>query len=114
MREGRFIPNPCDHIMFDHLRYRSVRVEPRGPAGNQAEKILMLNDDESVNYRELILGLIALVEEKKRQLEQTMRRIDGLLRSSTGKEDQLRNKKRETETAYTTILQHLSMLGAVD
>jgi hypothetical protein len=74
----------------------------------------MLNDDESVNYRELILGLIGLAEEKKRQLEQTMRRIDGLLRSSTDNEDQLRNKKRETETAYTTILQHLSMPGATE
>jgi len=100
--------------MFDHLRYRSVRVEPRGPAENQAEKILMLNDDESVNYRELILGLIALAEQKKHQLEQTMRRIDELLRSATGNEEQLRNNKRETETAYKTILQHLSMLGAAE
>jgi len=100
--------------MFDHLRYRSVRVEPRGPAGNQAEKILMLNDDESINYRELILGLIALAEQKKHQLEQTMRRIDELLRSATGNEEHLRNNKRETETAYKTILQHLSMLGAAE
>lgn len=54
--------------MFDHVRYRSVRIEPRGPAGNQGEKILMLNDDESVNYRELILGLIELAEEKNASL----------------------------------------------
>ncbi len=111
MRANRFIPNPCDHIMFDHLRYRFAHVEPRGPAGDQAEKILMLNDVESINYRELILGLIELAEDKKRRLEQTIRGIDKLLRSRTGDEEQLKNEKRETETAYKTILQHLSMLG---
>lgn len=97
--------------MFDHLRYRFAHVEPRGPAGDQAEKILMLNDTESINYRELILGLIELAEDKKRRLEQTIRGIDKLLRSRTSDEEQLKNEKRETETAYKTILQHLSMLG---
>jgi len=100
--------------MFEHLRYHSARVEPRGPAGDQAEKILMLNDEESVNYREFILGLIELADEKKRRLEQTIRRIDELLESGTGNEEQLSNAKREAETAYETILSHLSILGATE
>src|SRR5262249_19354003 len=57
---GEFIPNPCDHVMFDHLRFQSSRIITRSLAGKRAEKTLMLNDDESVRYRELILDMIAL------------------------------------------------------
>ena len=97
--------------MFEHLRYHSARVEPRGPAGDLAEKILILNDSDSVNYRELILGFIKLAEDKKRQLEQSIRKIEEVLRSGTGDEELLRNKKLETETDYKKMVQYLSMLG---
>jgi HNH endonuclease len=68
----QFIPNPCDHVMFDHLRYRSTRVEARSPAGELAERVLMLNDEHSVEYRELVLGVIAALEEKKRRVQETL------------------------------------------
>ena len=69
---GRFIPNPCDHVMFQHLRYRGPRVEPHSPAGHEADKRLMFNDDESVQYREFVLGVIAMSEDKKRVLAETL------------------------------------------
>jgi hypothetical protein len=61
--------------MFEHLRYRSARVETRSPAGELAERVLMLNDERSVEYREFVLGVIAVLEEKKRRVQETRRRI---------------------------------------
>jgi hypothetical protein len=62
--------------MFEHLRYRSARVETRSPAGELAERVLILNDERSVEYRELVLNIIAVLEEKKRRLQETIRRVD--------------------------------------
>jgi hypothetical protein len=36
----------------------------------------MLNDEDSVEYRELILRIIAALEQQKRQVQETIRRID--------------------------------------
>jgi hypothetical protein len=79
MTAGRFIPNPCDHVMFQHLRYRGPRVEPHSAAGRVADRKLMFNDDDSVQYREFVLGLIAVSEEKKRSVSETLSRIENLL-----------------------------------
>src|SRR5439155_6679058 len=85
----QFIPNPCDHVMFAHLQYRSARVETRSPAGELAERVLMLNDERSVEYRELVLGVIAALEEKKRRVQETLRRIDQKVVSSPEQAEQL-------------------------
>jgi hypothetical protein len=58
-RDGRFIPNPCDHVMFQHLRYKGARVEPHSPAGEHTKNLLMLNDEESLQYREFVLSIVA-------------------------------------------------------
>jgi hypothetical protein len=52
--------------MFAHLRYRSARVETRSPAGELAERVLMLNDEHSVQYRETVLSVIATLSRKWR------------------------------------------------
>ena len=75
-RARQFIPNPCDHVMFEHLRYRATRVEPRSPAGELTERVLMLNDEVSVQYREFVLEVIVSLEARERQLQETTKRID--------------------------------------
>jgi len=72
----------------------------------------MLNDEESIKYREFILGLIELAEERRRQLEQTIRRIDEQLRSGLGNAEQLTTERRAIEVDYGKIVEHLSTLGA--
>jgi hypothetical protein len=59
--------------MFEHLRYRAG-VQTRSPTGELAERVLMLNDEGSVEDREFVLGVIAALEEKKRRLQETIRR----------------------------------------
>lgn len=47
-----FIPNPCDHEMFQHMRYRNDgSVEGRTEAGIGAIETLHLNDTVTVKWR---------------------------------------------------------------
>jgi hypothetical protein len=107
-RAEQFIPNPCDHVMFEHLRYRSARVQTRSPAAELAERVLMLNDEGSVEYREFVLGVIAALEEKKRRLQETIRRIDRRLSASPEQAEQLMEEKASAERDLTRLDHHLS------
>jgi hypothetical protein len=53
-----FIPNPCDHVMADHLSYRETQVVPRSTAGQLAIEILLLNDNVDMAYRAFVLRQI--------------------------------------------------------
>ena len=83
--------------MFTHLRYRSARVEARSPAGELAARVLMLNDEQSVRYREDVLGVIATLEEKARRVHDTIRRITQRLVSHPEQPEQLTEAKVAAE-----------------
>lgn len=100
LRAARFIPNPCDCIMFQHLRYRSARVEAHSAAGEHTEKRLMLNDDDSVKYREFLLGLIALAEEKARSVRETLSRLE---RKSSKTPEQSEDLQKETQSCIRQL-----------
>lgn len=63
-----FIPNPCDHEMFRHLRYKQALVESRSRAGEFTAELLGLNDVAEVKFRENILHLIDVAETSLLQL----------------------------------------------
>jgi hypothetical protein len=65
----KFIPNPCEHEMFRHLRFNLAEVEGRSLAGNFTSELLDLNDPEVVKYRETILHMIELALSKKRDFQ---------------------------------------------
>lgn len=106
-RARQFIPNPCDHVMFAHLRYRSARVETRSPAGALAERVLMLNDEYSVQYREDVLSVIASLEEKTRRVQDTIRRISQRLVSHPEQAEQLTEARVATEDGLAKLKQLL-------
>jgi 5-methylcytosine-specific restriction endonuclease McrA len=54
-----FIPNPCDHVMFEHLRYSAATVVSRTRAGEWTVERLRLNSPNSVDYRGRRLKLLA-------------------------------------------------------
>lgn len=93
--------------MFDHLRYRSTRVETRSPAGELAEQVLMFNDVRSVEYRELVLGVIAALEEKKRRVQETLRRIDQKVVSSPVQAEQLAAERASAARDMAKLEQQL-------
>ncbi len=106
-RARQFIPNPCDHVMFTHLRYRSARVEARSPAGELAARVLMLNDEQSVRYREDVLSVIATLEEKARRVQDTIRRITQRLVSHPEQAEQLTEAKIAAEDDLARLQQLL-------
>lgn len=76
---SRFVPNPCDHEMFSHLRFKLATVEVRTAAGTFTQELLDLNDPETVNYREFVLEAIDLCEAKKQEVLVTASNIRGQL-----------------------------------
>ena len=113
-RAKQFIPNPCDHVMFEHLRYRSARVETKSPAGELAEQVLMLNDERSVGYREIVLGVIAALEQRKRRLQETIRRIDRQQLSHPAQAERLSEEKASAERDLARLEHYLSrVVGGV-
>jgi hypothetical protein len=70
-------------------------VEAHSPAGEHAEKRLMLNDDDSVRYREFLLGLIALAEEKRRSVRETLSRLE---REASINREQSEDLQKETQS----------------
>jgi hypothetical protein len=92
--------------MFEHLRYRAARVETKSPTGDLAERVLMLNDERSVEYREDILGVIAALEQRKCRIQETIRKIGGLLLSHPEQAERLSEEKTSAERDLAR-LEHL-------
>ena len=70
---GHFVPNPCDHQMYDHLRYKGGHIISHSVTGEFTIEWLDLNDEISIEYRHNVLGLINLVEEVQRSVSNTIR-----------------------------------------
>jgi len=70
LEKTKFIPNPCEHRMFEHLRFRGGEVESRSAAGEFTKDLLDLNDPDVVSYRKLLIDTISLWELKCKELEQ--------------------------------------------
>ena len=105
---GEFIPNPCDHIMFQHLRYNGANVETRSSAGKHAEKILMLNDEDSVKYREFVLDAIHMAELQKREGQQALAELDAMISMNPSSTlDGLKRTAEENLARAENVLKHL-------
>jgi hypothetical protein len=57
-RNGEFIPNPCDHVMFSHLRYAAGQVYAQSSTGTFASQVLDLNSPGAVAHRQAIESAI--------------------------------------------------------
>ena len=55
--DDSFIPNPCDHVMFDPLRYEGGTAKSHSHNGAFAIEQLLLNDPESLQKRETVMTL---------------------------------------------------------
>jgi hypothetical protein len=66
--DKQFVPNPCNHVMFDHLRYNKEKVETKSEAGKFTEELLQLNGPGRVASRTHMLLSLRLVEQELRKL----------------------------------------------
>lgn len=55
---GQFVPNPCEHVMFEHLRYKGGSVAPTSKAGEWTTELLDLNDPSAVEFRDAFIKML--------------------------------------------------------
>jgi len=100
---GYLIPNPCDCVMFEHLRFNGAEVEVRTNAGRCAVDVLDLNNAKEVEFRQyMTMTVNALVGEAKR-IGETVAEIDNRLAGGPPRQKELRRLRdqhiQELETA---------------
>jgi hypothetical protein len=74
-KAGRFIPNPCDHTMFGHLRFREAVVEAKSAAGEFTLKLLDLNSPTVVKFREAIIMALSAFHFKRQEALATLQQL---------------------------------------
>lgn len=94
LQAKQFIPNPCDHIMFDHLKYKGVIVEEKSVTGLFAIEILDLNDEASIEYRQFLIDILNMCTVRIREIEKTIMEIEDRIQNCTNKTE-LRSLTRE-------------------
>ena len=83
---GAFIPNPCEHVMFHHLKYTGPTVEAKSTAGKFTRDLLKLNAQKTVEYRRryqrLIDGQLSLAASERERIRKIDRALAGALAST--------------------------------
>lgn len=106
-----FIPNPCDHEMFKHLRFAGPVVEAKSTAGEVARDLLDLNDGETVKYRTFIISLIESHEEKKALLDRTRTQLQELRQRGEVSDAELAVALATIDQDLITVREHLDRLS---
>lgn len=70
-----FVPNPDDHVMIDHLRFKKETVEPLTEAGRYACELLQLNDPSLVRTRKALLASLQDLERTIAELDKIEKQI---------------------------------------
>jgi len=83
-RENLFIPNACDHIMFEHLQFKEDLVYPKTDAGNFTVEMLCLNDDEVKKFRHFFIVTKKALNYELYDLESTLKEIESRISCSDG------------------------------
>ncbi len=73
--EKPYIPNPCDHIMTDHLRVVDGTVRARTKHGEYAIRRLNLNDPVLAKTRALMVSLIKRAQSDAKSIEVKLRTL---------------------------------------
>lgn len=72
---SKFIPNPCDHVMYQHLKFNRENVVYKSVAGEFTAELLDLNDPKTVEYRANVIHLIDTLMEKIGECEKLKERF---------------------------------------
>jgi 5-methylcytosine-specific restriction endonuclease McrA len=76
LRAKRFVPNPVDHVMTQHVRYKDAAVVPHSDTGAFFCEHFDLNEPAVVAAREQIIAMAALTAVKIVQVQTALRRAD--------------------------------------
>ena len=100
-----FIPNPCDHVMFANLQFKGAEVHPKSQAGIIAIDYLDLNDDASLEHRQLVNFALDMFESKRKE-------IQGLIEGVAAKRAAGEKSAHEATAARNKLQRQLSEVEA--
>ena len=103
-----FIPNPDDHVMFDHLRFKQDIVEPITDAGKYTCELLQLNHPVTTRIRRTLLTSLTALENDLEALA----KLDKAIRKQFNKGN-ITMAERDADLAEVEI-QRLETQAAVD
>lgn len=114
LENGYFVPNPCDHAMFSHLRYNGPTVVQKTNAGQCAVDVLDLNDESEIQFRRNILLIIDSLIASRKGFAEEISKISRCLADEPPKQEaeSLRRELNEHQQEFDRIGQLLRELGA--
>jgi len=92
-----FLPNPCDHVMAEHLQYRDDDVETYSPHGAWLADLLHLSSQSRRERRRFILSALKLHLIAYNELTETLVLIAARLTSEDSDPDLLREYQQTLE-----------------
>lgn len=78
LKANQFIPNPCDHVMIQHLKYQGAKVEAKSVAGDFTLRLLDLNNPDLMRYREGMLVMVEAAEATRKKAQQVLQDLTEL------------------------------------
>jgi DNA-binding Lrp family transcriptional regulator len=104
--EEPFFPNPCDHVMTEHVRFIDFRVEAKSKHGGFMEEALRLNEETLVSWRKSHARMIRAFEREIAELKKLKRK----LRKRVTRDEHGQEVGRDIETIEGQIADRLATL----
>lgn len=79
-----FVPHPCEHSMFDHLRYRGATVVAHSETGTFAIDLLDLNAPTSIEFREFFERTLEQARTKLAESRLLVSEVETAISGSSG------------------------------
>jgi len=114
--KGHFVPNPCDHVMYQHLRAANAVIQGRTETGRFSIDLLDLNDPASVEYRKLVLDVCKIMSRELKSLRETQKQLQAQIRDckDMSRKGELESEREDLEADVRRIDEHLSQLLLYD
>ena len=84
---GHFVPNPCEHVMFEHLKFQGGAVQSSSPAGDWTVEKLLLNDSRVVAFRNAVIQAHSALLQKSDGVKKTISFIERKLLNPKSKDE---------------------------
>lgn len=75
-----FVPNPCDHIMYDCLGAAGPFIKAKNSTGKFALDILDLNDPRTVRYRQMVIDVCSALNTEVGSMDKMKRALVSKIR----------------------------------
>lgn len=107
-----FVPNPCDHEMYKHLRFKDDVVEGKSTAGEFTVKLLDLNEPTVVSYRQSVTQLIEAMLAQLHRLDNVYARLSALAEKGVENRGKLLSQIKQVEIDIAKAKRALEQLTA--